>query len=137
MPILQAIDEYRLLLLSTPQALKFYMSPKCLQKLTWASRKPFPSDTLRTSFGQPSDNLRTLFGLFKMVSGTWEGRRSHESLGEHMGVGVGVWSLGLRFGSWSLALKLSPNLSFAYIFFKHLQSRKEWEALNEAGRHHK
>ena len=56
MTILQTINQYLLLLLNTPQALEFYMSSQCLQKSTWASREPFPSD-----------NLRTLFGLFIMV----------------------------------------------------------------------
>ena len=35
----------------------FDMCSKCLPKLTWASRKPFPSDKLRTTFGQPSDTF--------------------------------------------------------------------------------
>jgi hypothetical protein len=51
MTILQTINQYLLLLLNTPQALEFYMSSQCLQKSTWASREPFPSDNLRTTFG--------------------------------------------------------------------------------------
>ena len=62
MTILQTINQYLFLLLNTPQVLEFYMSSQCLQKSTWASREPFPSDNLRTTFGQPSDT----FGLFKM-----------------------------------------------------------------------
>ena len=66
-PIYHYYPSYPLLLLSTPQALKFYMSSKCLQKAHLGFEGDFP-------FGQPSDNLQTLFRLFKTVSGTWVGR---------------------------------------------------------------
>ena len=67
-----------------------------------------------------------------MVSGTWEGRGSRKRLGEHMGVGVGVWGLGVEFGVWGF--KLLWKLSFAQFLLKTLRSRKQSEALTEAGR---
>ena len=65
-------------------------------------------------FGQPSDNLRTLFGLFKIVSGTWEGRGSRKRLGEHMGVGVGVWGLGVGF--WGLGFQIALEIILRTVF---------------------
>ena len=81
----QTIHEYLLLLLSTHQALKLK-----LWHVLKMSTKAHLGFEEALPFGQASDNLRTLFALFKTVSGNWEGQCSRGSLGEHMGVGVGV-----------------------------------------------
>jgi hypothetical protein len=84
-------------------------------------------------FGQPSDNLRTTFGHFLACSKWYlaPGRAGvRKRLGEHMGVGVGVWGLGVGFWGFKLLWKLS----FAQFLLKTLRSRKQSEALTEAGR---
>jgi hypothetical protein len=125
MTILQTINEYLLLLLSTPQALKFYMSSKCLQKLTWASRKPFPSDKLRTIFGHflACSKWYLAPGRAGVPAKAWVSTWVS-------GSGFGVWVLG--FGVWGF--KLLRKLSFAQFLLKTLRSRKQSEALTEAGR---
>ena len=68
-PFVFALDGIlSLLLLGAAQEPKFYMVSKCLQKCTWASREPFPSDNLRTTFRQPSDTF------WPLQNGIWAGR---------------------------------------------------------------
>ena len=122
----QTIHEYLLLLLSTHQALKLK-----LWHVLKMSTKAHLGFEEALPFGQASDNLRTLFALFKMVSGNWEGRCSRGSLGEHMGVGVGVGVWGLTLGL--SGFKLLRKLSFAQFGTKHCgvgSCRKLWRKLD-------
>ena len=85
----------------------FDMSSKCLPKLTWASRKPSPSDKLRTSFGHflPCSKWYLATGRAGVPAEAW----------------VRTWvsgsGRGLKFDSWGFRVSNCfgnyPLLSFA------------------------
>ena len=87
----------------------FDMSSKCLPKLTWASRKPFPSDKLRTTFGHflPCSKRYLATGRAGVPAEAWVSTWVSVS-----GSGFGVWLLGFRvsncFGNYPL-LSLARN----------------------------
>ena len=62
-----------------------------------------------------------------MVSGTWEGRGSRKRLGEHMGVGVGVWGLGVGF--WGLGFQIALEIILRTVF---AQNAAESEAVGSS-----
>jgi hypothetical protein len=81
-------------------------------------------------FGQPSDNLRTTFGHFLACSKWYlaPGRAGvRKRLGEHMGVGVGVWGLGVGF--WGLGFQIALEIILRTVF---AQNAAESEAVGSS-----
>jgi hypothetical protein len=80
-------------------------------------------------FGQASDKLRTIFGHFLACSKWYlaPGRAGGESLGEHMGVGVGVWGLGVGF--WGLGFQIALEIILRTVF---AQNAAESEAVGSS-----
>ena len=109
----------------------FDMSSKCLPKLTWASRKPFPSDKLRTTFGQPSDTFCPVQNGIWQLGGPVFPRKpgwGHGCRGR-----VGVWSLTLG----GFGFQIASEIILCSVLLKTLRSRKVSEALTEAWRKQK